>query len=122
MEERLSEKRCKPCEGGTPPLSERLADELREQLDEEWRLIDTPERPRHHLERTFRFPSYRDAIAFVNAVADVAEEQQHHPVLEVGYAQVVVRLWTHKMDGLSENDFIMASKLDEVSRGAVQAP
>jgi 4a-hydroxytetrahydrobiopterin dehydratase len=116
MEERLADKKCVPCEGGAAPLKGSSIEALQRRLEGDWRVVDE-----HHLEKEFKFGSYREGIAFVNLIADIAEEQQHHPDLVVGYAMVNVQLWTHKIGGLSENDFIMAAKIEEASKGALHA-
>lgn len=116
MEERLADKRCAPCEGGTAPLKGRAIEELRSRLECDWRVVDE-----HHLEKEFKFGSYREGISFVNSIADIAEDQQHHPDLVVGYGRVNVKLWTHNVGGLSENDFIVAAKIEEAFKGALHA-
>jgi 4a-hydroxytetrahydrobiopterin dehydratase len=68
----------------------------------------------HHLERTFTFEDFKEALAFTNQVGDVAEEEQHHPDIALSYGKVVVTVWTHKVDGLTENDFIFAAKVDDL--------
>ncbi len=103
----LRQKRCIPCEGGTPKLGP----------DEQSRLL--PQVPgwkaeRDKLLRRFDFKDFREAMGFVNRMAEVAESEQHHPDFSVHYNQVDVTLWTHKIGGLSENDFILAAKLSDV--------
>ena len=107
----LAERDCIPCRGGVPPLSGDALTQLHRQLDAEWRLEGE-----HHLERTFRFPDFRTALAFTNRVGALAEEQQHHPDLELAWGRVVVRIWTHKIDGLTESDFYFAAKVDALAR------
>lgn len=103
----LVEKRCLPCEGGTPPLAE---DEIRTLLKEIplWSLREG------HLFRSFKFRDFREAILFVNSVANLAEEEGHHPDICIHYNKVDVEFWTHAIKGLSENDFIMAAKADNL--------
>lgn len=108
----LSAKHCVPCRGGVPPLTPAEIAPLH-QWTPEWRVIDD-----HHLERTFVFPDFATALAFVNEVGAVAEEQGHHPDLLLAWGKVTVTLWTHKIDGLTESDFILAAKLDELPRAA----
>lgn len=104
----LSSKRCKPCEGGVPPLAAEAVNQLREALDASWELsVDGK-----WLSRQFRFPGFGRTMGFVNAVAWIAESEGHHPDLEVGYGRCVVKWSTHAIDGLSENDFICAAKVD----------
>ena len=101
----LSNKRCKPCEGGTPPLSQDEINKLLKQLDgwiQHDRLIC----------KTFEFKNYYQTIAFVNAVAWLSHREDHHPGLNVGYNKCRVEYTTHALNGLSENDFICASKVD----------
>ncbi len=108
--EPLAQRRCIPCEGGVDPLSLQEAQEMMTQLNEEWMLVDDA----HLLVREFRFKDFKDGIAFVNKVADIAEEEGHHPDLAVSWGAVSVELTTHAIDGLSENDFILAAKIDEL--------
>ena len=105
----LAKKQCVPCKGGTPPLSgERLA-ELARELDPAWRVVDE-----HHLERTFRLPDFRSALELTKRVGEMAEEQQHHPDLHLAWGKVAVEIWTHKIGGLSESDFVFAAKVDQL--------
>lgn len=85
-------------------------DELRKQLHRDWKVVDE-----HHLERTFRFPDFRQALAFTNRVGELAEAEQHHPDLHLGWGKVTMQVWTHKIDGLSDNDFILAAKTDALA-------
>jgi 4a-hydroxytetrahydrobiopterin dehydratase len=91
-----------------PPLTD---DEIRPLASEvpEWRVVDA-----HHLERDFGFPDFRAALDFTNAVGELAEEQGHHPDLHLAWGRVVVTTWTHKIDGLTESDFILAAKIDRL--------
>ncbi len=102
---KLSEKRCIPCEGGTPPLGEAETNVLLNEVPL-WSLREG------HLWRSFRFKNFIEAIAFVNSVAKLAEEEAHHPDITIRYNKVDLELWTHAIKGLSENDFILASKID----------
>ena len=103
----LVEKRCRPCEGGEPPLSE---DKIKELIKEvpSWTLKDG------HLFRTFKFKDFKGSMRFVNAVADIAEAEGHHPNIAIRYNRVDIELWTHAVGGLSENDFILAAKIEKV--------
>jgi 4a-hydroxytetrahydrobiopterin dehydratase len=105
----LNKKRCKPCEGGIPALSRNEVAELRKYIDDNWIVINDVK-----ISREFAFVSYRHTMDFVNKVADLAEEEGHHPVMHVYYGKVEIELWTHAINGLSENDFIMAAKIDEL--------
>ena len=102
----LSEKKCTPCQKGTPPLTGEELFELYTTLDaKEWELHNE-----HHLECTYTLPSFSKAIEFVQQVGAIAEEQGHHPLIMINFKQVTLTLWTHKIDGLCENDFILAAK------------
>ena len=104
----LAKKQCVPCRGGVPPLSKEKANELLEQFDG-WTIEGG-----HHLNREFTFPDFAQALAFVNRVGAIAEEQGHHPDLYLAWGKVRVEIWTHKIDGLTESDFILAAKIDEI--------
>jgi 4a-hydroxytetrahydrobiopterin dehydratase len=106
----LAKKKCIPCEGGVPPLTPAQAQGLLRELNEEWMLLDDA----HILARTFQFKDFKQTMEFVNKVADIAEEEGHHPDMSVGYGTLGVELTTHAIDGLSENDFIVAAKIDEL--------
>jgi len=103
----LITKHCKPCEGGLPPLSGEESRGLLSKLNS-WELA--PDNSEIH--RTFRFKNFHQTMAFVNALAWIAHQEDHHPDLEVGYSRCVVRYSTHAIGGLSENDFICAAKVD----------
>jgi len=103
----LAEQKCEPRHEGTPPLSPDRAEELLEEVPL-WTLEDKS------IEREFRFKDFREAMGFVNKIADIAEQQDHHPDLYISYNKVRVQLSTHKIGGLSENDFIVAAKIDRV--------
>jgi 4a-hydroxytetrahydrobiopterin dehydratase len=105
----LSKKKCVPCEGGVPPLNDKEISDFKKLISDTWKLSDDAK-----LVKEFFFVSYRHTIDFVNKVADIAEEEGHHPVLHVFYGRVVVELWTHAINGLSENDFILAAKIDRI--------
>ena len=106
----LTEKRCKPCEGGIPPLTRAQAEDLAGQLAAGWRLADDA----RSIGREFRFKDFLRTMSFVNALAHVANIEDHHPDLEVGYDYCRVLFTTHAVKGLSENDFICAAKLDAI--------
>lgn len=103
----LAKKHCVPCRGGLPPLKGSEIDPLRKQLEGGWRVVGE-----HHLEREFTFKDFREAISFTNKVGGLAEEEGHHPDIYLAWGKVKITLWTHKIDGLSESDFILASKID----------
>ena len=104
----LAEKECVPCKGGVAALRGQELDRLSSQLKEGWRVIDE-----HHLERELKFKDFREALAFTNKVGELAEAQGHHPDIYLGWGKVKVTIWTHKIDGLTESDFIMAAKIDK---------
>lgn len=104
----LSQKHCISCESGDPPVSEEKEEELKKQIPE-WVLLRDGT---HRLRRQFKFKDFKQAIAFVNKVAEIAEEEGHHPDIYIFYNKVQIDLFTHAVGGLSENDFIMASKID----------
>ena len=108
MSEQLSKKTCVPCRGGVPPLRGDELQALAKQLPE-WSVIDE-----HHIERTFEFNDFKQALAFTNRVGEVAEEQGHHPDIYLAWGKVGVKLWTHKIDGLTESDFVMAAKIERL--------
>jgi 4a-hydroxytetrahydrobiopterin dehydratase len=104
----LSEKDCVPCKGGVPALRGADLDSLREELPG-WDAVNE-----HHLRRTFTFPDFKTALAFVNRAGAIAEKQGHHPDLLLSWGKVEVTVFTHKIDGLTESDFILAAKIDRV--------
>jgi 4a-hydroxytetrahydrobiopterin dehydratase len=110
MEEELTARHCEPCRGGTPPLRGEAIGRLRAQLHGDWQVVDE-----HHLERTFRFPDFRQALAFTNKVGELAEAEDHHPDIHLAWGKVKVVVFTHKIDGLSDNDFILAAKADRLA-------
>jgi 4a-hydroxytetrahydrobiopterin dehydratase len=105
----LSDKKCVPCEGGVPPLNGKEIGDLKKKVSADWKVVENSK-----IHRDFLFVNYQHTMDFVNRVAAVAEEQGHHPVMHVYYARVDVELWTHAINGLSENDFIMAAKIDKL--------
>ncbi len=105
----LEKKRCEPCSGDTPVLKANEISEFKRQVDSGWNVVD-----QHHLERKFTFDDFQQALDFVNRVGEVAEAEQHHPDIYLSYGKAEVKLWTHAIDGLSENDFIMAAKVDQL--------
>jgi len=107
MSDRLSRMSCVPCRGGVPPLERDALARLQEELGGGWRVVDG-----HHLEKEYTFPDFADALAYVNRVGTLAEEQDHHPDLELGWGRVKVLIWTHKIDGLTESDFVFAAHCD----------
>lgn len=110
----LTQKSCKPMEKGTPALSADEAGALSRQLHSDWQVQQQP--PEIH--RTFKFKNFYHTVAFVNAVAWIANQEDHHPDLEVSYNRCVVHFSTHSIGGISENDFICAAKVDALQAGA----
>ena len=104
----LAQNTCVPCKGGVPPLKGKELQTLHEELGSDWHVVD-----QHHLERTYKFKGYAPAVAFTNAVAEIAEEQDHHPDILLAYGKVQVTIWTHKIDGLTPSDFYFAAKVEE---------
>jgi 4a-hydroxytetrahydrobiopterin dehydratase len=104
----LAEKHCVPCRGGVPPLRAEEIEAL-QTLVTGWQVVDG-----HHLLKSYAFPDFRRALEFVNKAGAIAEEEGHHPDLFLSWGKVEVRIWTHKIDGLTESDFILAAKLDQI--------
>lgn len=104
----LRDKKCLPCEGGVAPLDASIAAEYLQKLHPDWQLKDTPQA----INRVFRFKNYHETMAFVNALAWIAHKDDHHPQLLVSYNRCNVEYSTHAINGLSENDFICAAKID----------
>jgi 4a-hydroxytetrahydrobiopterin dehydratase len=107
----LAEKTCTPCRGGVPPLTAQQAEALRGQSPE-WALVNDA----HRIERTFRFRDFREALAFVQKVGEIAESEGHHSDVNFGWGYATVSLRTKKIKGLHENDFIMAAKIDQLAQ------
>lgn len=105
----LSEKKCKPCEGGIDPLTPDEIRDLKSHIKDDWEVSGNKK-----LVKEYLFVNYRHTMDFVNKVSGLAEEEGHHPVMHVYFGRVVIELWTHAIDGLSENDFIMAYKIDKI--------
>ena len=106
----LAERKCIPCTGGVPKLD---ADGIAKFAPEvpEWDVVD-----RKKLRRTFDFDDFAQALEFVNAVGEIAEEEGHHPNIAFTYGEATIEIWTHKVDGLTESDFILAAKIDGIER------
>src|ERR1700728_545657 len=105
----LAQKECVPCKGGVPPLKGEEIARLSQQLGEGWRVIDE-----HHLEREFKFPNFRTALEFANRVGDLADQQNHHPDIFLSWGKAKLTMWTHKIDGLTESDFVFAAKVNKL--------
>jgi len=105
----LAEKECVPCKGEVPPLQARDLARLKSELAPGWQVVKD-----HHLEREFKFKNFVEAQAFTNKVGDLAEQQGHHPDIFLTWGKVKVTIWTHKIDGLTESDFVLAAKIDRL--------
>ncbi len=105
----LADKECIPCRGGIPALKGNELQKLHKNVSQ-WDVVDE-----HHLKRGFKFPDFAKALAFVNRVGALAEEQGHHPDILLAWGKAEITLWTHKIDGLTESDFIMAAKIDRLA-------
>jgi len=105
----LAEKECIPCKGGVPRLEGNELSGLTKELGGGWKVIDG-----HHLEKDYKFKNFREALAFTDKVGDLAESQGHHPDIFLAWGLVKLTIWTHKVDGLTESDFILAAKADRL--------
>ena len=105
----LASRECVPCQGGVEPLKGEELEALHRELGNDWRVVDG-----HHLEKEYAFDNFRQALDFTNKIGELAEEVNHHPDLKLGWGYVEVSLWTHKIDGLSEADFVWAAKADQL--------
>ena len=103
----LASKQCVPCQGGVPPLKGAELERLLREVDPGWRVIGE-----HHLEKDYRFKNFREALDFTIRVGELAEAQGHHPDIYLSWGKVRLTVWTHKIDGLTESDFIFAAKAD----------
>jgi 4a-hydroxytetrahydrobiopterin dehydratase len=105
----LAEKECVPCKGGVPPLKGGDLNRLRTELNAAWQVVQE-----HQLEREFKFKDFKEALKFTNQVGELAEQQNHHPDIYLTWGKVKVTIWTHKVDGLTESDFVLAAKIDKL--------
>lgn len=108
MTEQLADKKCVPCRPGVPPLNARQISGFHEKVSQ-WVIVGE-----HHIQRTFRFPDFKQALRFVNQVGEIAEEDGHHPDMLLTWGKVDITIWTHAINGLTENDFILAAKIDRL--------
>lgn len=106
MTEPLSEKNCIPCKGGMPPLERERRNEMLKELPG-WTEVDG-----HHLLKAYKFTNFAEALDWVNQLGEIAEEEGHHPDFELGWGYVKVKIFTHKIDNLTESDFVLAAKFD----------
>jgi 4a-hydroxytetrahydrobiopterin dehydratase len=104
----LADQTCVPCKGGVPPLKGDALNALKAELPS-WEVVSE-----HHLHKVFKFPNFQKALDFVNRAGALAEEQKHHPDILLAWAKAEVTIFTHKIDGLTESDFVLAAKIDRV--------
>ncbi len=105
----LAKKKCVPCQGGVPPLKGKPLQTLLAAVNNGWQLVGE-----HHLEKEYKFDDFREALDFTNQIGEMAERQNHHPDIHLAWGKVKVTIWTHKIDGLTESDFIFAAKTDQL--------
>ena len=106
---KLAQKHCLPCEGGVPALEKEKIGKLLQELQHEWKVINSP-----HLEKEFYFKDFKGALAFTNKIGAVAEKEGHHPDILLGWGKVKVTIFTHSINGLTESDFILAAKMEKM--------
>ena len=107
----LSDMECIPCKGGVPPLSEEESSAFLSQINDDWEVVEN-----HHLTRTWSFPDFASALEFTNQLGEICEQQNHHADFELGWGRVVSVIYTHKIDALTESDFVLAAKFDTIQR------
>ena len=113
----LAMKECVPCKGGVPPIKGEALRPYLGKLGGNWKVQND-----HHLEKEFTFKNFRDALKFTNHIGELAESQNHHPDIHLAWGKVRVTIWTHKIDGLTEADFVMAAKIDQLPGAAEATP
>ena len=106
----LAQKECVPCRGGVDRLTGNALEKLATELQSGWRIVDS-----RQLEKEFNFKNFREALDYTNRVGELAEAQGHHPDIYLAWGKVKLTIWTHKVDGLTESDFILAEKADELA-------
>ena len=104
----LASRECVPCRGGIPPMKGAQIEKFAKQLSE-WDVVGE-----HHLKKSYKFSSFRETLDFITRVGELAEEQGHHPDVCFGWGKAEVTIWTHKIDGLTESDFVLAAKIDKL--------
>ena len=104
----LAQRECVPCRGGVPPMKGDEIKSLAAQLPE-WQVVNE-----HHLRKAYQFKNFAETLDFVNRVGKLSEEQGHHPDICFGWGKAEITIWTHKIDGLTESDFVLAAKIDKV--------
>jgi 4a-hydroxytetrahydrobiopterin dehydratase len=105
----LAKESCVPCRGGVPPMRGAELKAVASELGAGWRIVEE-----HHLEKEFRFPDFAEALSFTNAVGAIAEREGHHPDIHLAWGKVTVTIWTHKIEGLTRSDFVLAAKIDQI--------
>lgn len=105
MASELASRECVPCRGGVPPLEAEKIQDLLAQLGNDWQVIDD-----HHLQKEYKLENFAEALAFTNRIGAIAEAQNHHPDIYLAWGKVKITIWTHKIDGLTESDFVFAAK------------
>jgi 4a-hydroxytetrahydrobiopterin dehydratase len=105
----LATEKCVPCRGGVPPLKGAELQSLAKELGGGWQVIDE-----HHLEKSFAFDDFEQGLSFTNAIGAIAEREGHHPDIHLAWGRVRVTIWTHKIDGLTRSDFVLAAKIDRI--------
>ena len=109
---RLADQKCEPCEQGGKPLQGKELDDLKRELGADWKIIDN-----HHLEKSYKFKDFVGALGFTNRIGAIAEEVGHHPDIYLTWGKVRVEIFTHTVNGLTKNDFILAAKFEEAMKG-----
>lgn len=108
----LAAEACVPCRGGVPPMRGEELQTVASELGNGWRVVDE-----HHIEKEFHFPDFAEGLSFTNAIGAIAEREGHHPDIHLAWGKVVVKIWTHKIDGLTRSDFVLAAKIDQIMPG-----
>ncbi len=107
----FANKKCIPCHGGMLPLKREQLEPLLKQLSKGWLVIEN-----HHLEKDYKLSSFREVLKLVNMIGELAEKEGHHPDIFLSYDKLKIKLWTHKINGISESDIILAAKIDDISK------
>lgn len=110
----LAAKDCIPCKGGVPPLTGHELHTFHAQLGSDWKLVDD-----HHITKEYTFKNFLEALDFTNSVGYIAEAENHHPDIHLAWGKVGVTIWTHKIDGLCESDFVLAAKVEKAYEDAL---
>ncbi len=108
----LSKMKCVPCMGGVPPLKGSELNKLQKELGHDWKVVK-----QHHVEKDYKFKDFKQTLGFVNKIGKIAEEQGHHPNIEFTYGKAKISIYTHKINGLTVSDFVLAAKIEKIKRG-----